>query len=405
MSDFFLLSTQEGLFGRIQSISLGYNLAGLMPMVFEMVETMNWMSEKLRCQVKRLLFNYETALIGEFITAAVLQHYLTTLSRSQLKDTQPAAEVVSYYLMGLAGHIVLALGCLTIIVSTRAIVSVLGGYIWEDGELYYRPGVLKALGVLKVVEPDGTELFVHMTLHWISIPCDNLTVLWTVDGHPMESPGDKLRSDHLMLDDDGEDATAAIWGTVLGKNAAYTTHEQDQDINSPLEDAAFLSRQPFEKGGVSLLCGTTFPFNMLQLVDAEPELFEKKFEIDASRVGLKCTRCSQCDCSCSTDAEILLNGEKMKSYMIEYVNGHKTDQRNPYRNRLLEQHCYSPAMFNYGHDAVGLRPLQAHDEGRALPRSVSTDTYANYGNRLVTLLYIPNGDGEGRQRSENNACW
>ncbi|KAE9331782.1 hypothetical protein PR003_g14839 [Phytophthora rubi] len=128
MSDFFLLSTQEGLFGRIQSISLGYNLAGVMSMLFEMVETMNWMNEKSRCQVKRLLFNYETVLIGEFITSAVLQYYLTSLSRSQLKNTQPAAEVVSYYVMGLAGHLVLALGCLTIIVSTRAIGAIT--FVW-----------------------------------------------------------------------------------------------------------------------------------------------------------------------------------------------------------------------------------------------------------------------------------
>ncbi|EGZ05664.1 hypothetical protein PHYSODRAFT_532748 [Phytophthora sojae] len=203
MSDFFLLSPQEVFFGRIQSISLGYNLAGLMSMVFEMVETMSWMSEKLRCQVKRLLFNYETVLVGEFITAAVLQHY-------RLKDTQPAAEVVSYYVMGLLGHIVLALGCLTIIVSTRAIGAVgfvrwrfctirvltktcsvdaalgarsklvlLHGYVWENGELYYSPRSLKALGVLKAVEADGRELFVHTTLHWVSTPHNNLTVLGT----------------------------------------------------------------------------------------------------------------------------------------------------------------------------------------------------------------------------------
>ncbi|KAE9036207.1 hypothetical protein PR003_g14838 [Phytophthora rubi] len=217
MSDFFLLSTQDGFFGRIQSISLGYNLSGVMSMLFEMVETMNWMNEKSRCQVKRLLFNYETVLIGEFITSAVLQHYLTSLSRSQLKNTQPAAEVVSYYVMGLAGHLVLALGCLTIIVSTRAIGAIafvwwrfgtfrvlaktcsvdaalgarcklmlLHGYILENGELYYRPRTLNALGILKAVEPDGRELFVHTTLHWISIPQDNFVVLGTVDGRRVE---------------------------------------------------------------------------------------------------------------------------------------------------------------------------------------------------------------------------
>ncbi|KAG6976527.1 hypothetical protein JG688_00001270 [Phytophthora aleatoria] len=121
MSDFFLLCTQEGLFGRIQSISLGYNLADVMSMLFDMVETMNWMSEKMRCQSKRLLFNYETVLVGELITAGLLQHYLTSLSRPHLRDTEPAAEVVSRYVMGLVGHVVLAAGCLSIIIATRSI--------------------------------------------------------------------------------------------------------------------------------------------------------------------------------------------------------------------------------------------------------------------------------------------
>ncbi|GMF30656.1 unnamed protein product [Phytophthora fragariaefolia] len=232
MSDFFLLSTQEGLFGRIQAISLGYHLSGVMSMMFEMVETMNWMSETLRCQVKRLLFNYETVLIGEFITAVVLQYYLTSLSRSRLKDTEPAAEVVSYYLMGLIGHIVLALGCLTIIVFTRAVGAIgfvwwmfgtsrvltkacsvdaalgarskmilLSGYVWENGELYYRARTLKALGIMKAVEPDGKELFVHTTLHWVSIPKQNFAVLGAVENRWVEPIPERPCSSILSLFD------------------------------------------------------------------------------------------------------------------------------------------------------------------------------------------------------------
>ncbi|KAF1777754.1 hypothetical protein GQ600_16341 [Phytophthora cactorum] len=79
------------------------------------------MSEKMRCQSKRLLFNYETVLVGELITAGLLQHYLTSLSRPHLRDTEPAAEVVSRYVMGLVGHVVLAAGCLSIIIATRSI--------------------------------------------------------------------------------------------------------------------------------------------------------------------------------------------------------------------------------------------------------------------------------------------
>eukprot|EP00644_Phytophthora_capsici_P006167 jgi/Phyca11/117241/e_gw1.32.173.1 len=232
MSDFFLLSTQEGLFGRVQSISLGYNLAGVMSMLFEMVETMNWMNERLRCIVKKLLFNYETVLVGELITAGVLQHYLTSLSRSQLKDTEPAARVISHYLMGLAGHIVLALGCLGIIIATRAIGAIafvklqygdlrvltqtcsvdaalgprsklilLSGYDLENGELYYKPSVLKALGVLKAVEPDGYQYFVHTKLHWIAIPQSNLVVLGTVENRRVKPCPERLCSGALSLFD------------------------------------------------------------------------------------------------------------------------------------------------------------------------------------------------------------
>ncbi|EGZ22521.1 hypothetical protein PHYSODRAFT_330295 [Phytophthora sojae] len=146
-------------------------------------------------------------------------------------------------------------------------------------------------------------------------------------------PGDNLRSDHLMLDNDGEGATAAIWGTVLGKNAAHTPHEQDQDINNPLPSSA-------------------------------PELFEKQFNIDASRVGLRRTRCAQCVGSCSTDAAIL-DGEKMKSYMIENLD-------SDHFERMMK----------------GVRT----DKNVLSVAVVSTDTYANYGDRLPYILI---GDGEG----------
>ncbi|ETK74636.1 hypothetical protein L915_18609 [Phytophthora nicotianae] len=255
MSDFFLLSTQEGLLGRIQSISLGYNLSGVMSMLFEMVETMNWMSEKMRCQAKRLLFNYETVLIGELITAGVLQHYLTSLSRSHLRDTEPAAEMISHYVMGLVGHIVLALGCLGIIVATRAIGAIvfvklqfgtlrvltntcsvdaalgarsklilLSGYIWENEELYYKPSVLKALGVLKAVDPDGYECFVHTQLHWIAIPQDNLVVLGTVANKRVEPCPERLCSGVVSLFDHTLGGSA---GNVLGDEVARRTQTQD----------------------------------------------------------------------------------------------------------------------------------------------------------------------------------
>lgn len=72
MGDLFLLIAQEGIIGRLQYISLGYNLSGVMSMLYEMIETMHWLGEKMRSLIKRLLFNYETMLLGECICAAAM---------------------------------------------------------------------------------------------------------------------------------------------------------------------------------------------------------------------------------------------------------------------------------------------------------------------------------------------
>ncbi|EEY69257.1 uncharacterized protein PITG_05470 [Phytophthora infestans T30-4] len=213
MSDLFLLITQEGLVGRIQCISLGYNLAGLMSMMFEMVESMRWMTEKARILVKRLLFNYETALllVGELITAAVTQYYLSTLNRSGLRDTESEAKAVSYYVMSLVGHGIIALGCVFVIVCTRSIGAIvfvlrkfgtlrvssqpccvdltlgvryklvlLNGYAWQNGELFYKVSSLKAFGLLKMVEEDGSEFLVYTILRWRAIPRHDFYVCGSV---------------------------------------------------------------------------------------------------------------------------------------------------------------------------------------------------------------------------------
>ncbi|KAL3673734.1 hypothetical protein V7S43_001430 [Phytophthora oleae] len=213
MSDLFLLITQEGLTGRIQSISLGYNLAGIMSTLFEMVESMNWMREKTRCFVKRLLFNYETALVGELLTASLIQFYLTSLNRSSLRHTEAEAKAVSYYIMSLVGHGCIALGCVFVIVCTRLIGSLafirwrygslalltksccvdtalgsraklilLAGYVWEGGELYYKVSPLKAFDISKLTEEDGSEFLAYSKLHWFSIPRNSLVVFGTVSG-------------------------------------------------------------------------------------------------------------------------------------------------------------------------------------------------------------------------------
>ncbi|KAG1705226.1 hypothetical protein DVH05_004157 [Phytophthora capsici] len=46
MSDLFLLIAQDGLFAKTQYISLGYNLSGVVSMIFEMLESMKCLREK-----------------------------------------------------------------------------------------------------------------------------------------------------------------------------------------------------------------------------------------------------------------------------------------------------------------------------------------------------------------------
>lgn len=214
MSDLFMLIAQDGVFAKVQYISLGYNLSGVLSMLFEMVETMNWMGEKPRCLIKRLLFNYETALLGELVCSAGMQYYLTGLNKSSLKGSKPVAEAVSYYVWSLVGHAIIVLGIVFAIVSIRslgAIISVrwnfgsltlfstpccvdtaigprckmvlLSGYVWEDGRLCYKVETLKSFGLLKMVEEDGTHFIALHRLHWLAIPRRDLMVIGEVNGY------------------------------------------------------------------------------------------------------------------------------------------------------------------------------------------------------------------------------
>ncbi|GMF27778.1 unnamed protein product [Phytophthora lilii] len=214
MSDLFMLIAQDGFFAKVQYISLGYNLSGVLSMLFEMVESMNWMGEKVRCFIKRLLFNYETALIGEVICAAAMQYYLTSLNHSSLQHTKSAAEAVSYYVWSLIGHGVIVLGIVAAIVSVRAVGAIitvrwtfgslklfttpccvdtalgvrskmilLGGYVWEDDKLCYRIETLKSFGILKVLEEDGVHFLALNKLHWLSSPRQDIILIGEVDGH------------------------------------------------------------------------------------------------------------------------------------------------------------------------------------------------------------------------------
>ncbi|OWZ24779.1 hypothetical protein PHMEG_000139 [Phytophthora megakarya] len=214
MGDLFLLIAQEGVIGRLQYISLGYNLSGVMSMLFEMIETMHWLGERLRCLFKRLLFNYETLLLGEFVCAGAMQHYLTALNRSKgFKHSDSASRFVSPYVWSLVGHGVIVLGCVLVLVSVRSLgaiifvrwrygcfavlttpccvdatlgvrgkLMVLGGYYYDNRRLYYKLATLKAFGMMKMVEDDGQEFLVLHKLYWIVIPRRDLFVIGSVQG-------------------------------------------------------------------------------------------------------------------------------------------------------------------------------------------------------------------------------
>jgi hypothetical protein len=187
-------------------------------MLFEMLESMHWLGEKARCFVKRLLFNYETAMVGEFFCAAAMQYYLTSLNRSSLKQSQAAAQAASFYMWSLVGHGVIVLGivgAITLIRVAGAIIIVgwtygslellassccvdttlgihckmvlLGGYDWEDGKLHYKVETLKAFGILKMEGESGLDFIVVNKLYWLSIPRQDLVIIGKVHGqraHP-----------------------------------------------------------------------------------------------------------------------------------------------------------------------------------------------------------------------------
>ncbi|KUF93297.1 hypothetical protein AM587_10011328 [Phytophthora nicotianae] len=217
MSDLFLLIAQDGANAKLQYISLGYNLSGVLLLLFEMLESKNWLCEKVRLLVKRLLFSYETSLFGELLCAGVMNYFLTWVNRSSLKESHPAALAASYYVWSLVGHGVLVLGLAAFITSVRIVLScgyilwhhrtwvvltapccvdttlgvrckmiTLAGYSWHNDQLYYKTEALKAFGVLKMLEEDGSEYFVFRQVHPVKVPRDEFLVIGSVSGCRVE---------------------------------------------------------------------------------------------------------------------------------------------------------------------------------------------------------------------------
>lgn len=121
MSDLFLLVATEGIYSWVQYISFGYNLSGVVLLCFEIVENMGWLTETTRLAVKRLLFSYESSLVGELLSAIGQSHFLTGLSHSDLKNSGSA---VSYYVWGLVGHASIVLTLIGSIMFVRVVRAV-----------------------------------------------------------------------------------------------------------------------------------------------------------------------------------------------------------------------------------------------------------------------------------------
>lgn len=172
---------------------------------------MGWMSERWHYFIKRLLFNYESSLLGELLSAIAQERYITVLNRSSMKDTRPAALAVSYYAWSLVGHGVFILSFIAFIIvravwavcyvrwrhgslwnifsepccvdstlGTRNKMTMLDGYLWENGKLNYRADGLKAFGLLKTEEENGDEFLVLRKLHWFKIPDHDWIIIGTI---------------------------------------------------------------------------------------------------------------------------------------------------------------------------------------------------------------------------------
>ncbi|KAG3118199.1 hypothetical protein PI124_g3562 [Phytophthora idaei] len=97
MTDLFLLIANEGILAKIQYVSLGYNLSGFLLLIYEIIEASSCMREKYRLFFKRLWFSYETAFLGELLSAALQEQMITALNRSNIFDkSKSTALAVSY---------------------------------------------------------------------------------------------------------------------------------------------------------------------------------------------------------------------------------------------------------------------------------------------------------------------
>lgn len=221
MTDLFLLIANEGILAKIQYVSLGYNLSGFLLLVYEIVENTTCLRERYRVFFKRLWFSYETAFLGELLSAALQEQMITALNRSSLLNkSKTTALAVSYYCWSLVGHGVFVVTLTAFVLSVRTIwalvyvwsrhrhdtwaiftepcsvdstlklrnkMTSLGGYRFDNAKLFYRADALKAFGLLKFEEKDGTEYLVLQKQYWLGTTKNNLFVIGIISGQSVES--------------------------------------------------------------------------------------------------------------------------------------------------------------------------------------------------------------------------
>lgn len=218
MADIFLQIARYGLSVRLQYFSVGYNLASLVWLLFEMIESTPLLSSRTCYTIRRFCFNIETGYLGELVCASFFHRYLASLNHSRFKDSLQPAQSVSFYGWSLVGHGVLVTGLALIIISVRVVGAViftrlryasikvltapncvdavlrgrtkfvmLSGYVWRHGRLYYSRETLKAFALFQVDNGDG-ELLVHTQMGWVgSSRRSNLVIIGRiVDGHHVE---------------------------------------------------------------------------------------------------------------------------------------------------------------------------------------------------------------------------
>jgi hypothetical protein len=198
MCDLFLLIAKDGAGAHAQYVSLGYNLASILSLLFAMLEATRWIGER-RCLVRRLFFNVETGLIGEVLCAGLMHVYLTSLNRSPgFRSSIKPAEVASFYVWSLVGHGAIVLGLASFILSVRAagaLITVtirfhtlavltapncvdvalrgraksamLRGMVWHEHglRLFYTKEALKAYGVLQIRHPTEDVAIRHAAVN------------------------------------------------------------------------------------------------------------------------------------------------------------------------------------------------------------------------------------------------